>query len=335
MIVVAHSMGGLVARYWIGRLGGWQVCDALTTLGTPHRGAPKAADWLVNGATVKGCRLDGATEVLRSWPSVYELLPTYKAVALGSDAYGYCHELAFAPLDGADAKAAAALHADIAAGWQAVPTGEGALEVKPVYGFGHDTAMALVVAPDGVRSTVDDAARVDGAELKGDGTVPWVSAIPPELSEEKRAWQAAALRHGVLTDVDGVVEFVKTVTAPGSLADVRGAAEPDDRPAVGTQGLETETIAGERLSFTLTVRGYPDDIDPSAWAVSLQPVVPDSRTPPAPGAVPTIVIEPARTTALVRTGPLAPGRYDLTIRARLDLDTDPLPIRESVLVVEP
>ena len=47
------------------------------------------------------------------------------------------------------------------------------------------------------------------------------------------------------------------------------------------------------------------------------------------------MIEPARTTALVRTGPLAPGRYDLTIRARLDLDTDPLPIRESVLVVEP
>ena len=42
MIVVAHSMGGLVARYWMGPLGGWRVCRALITLGTPHRGAPKA-----------------------------------------------------------------------------------------------------------------------------------------------------------------------------------------------------------------------------------------------------------------------------------------------------
>jgi triacylglycerol esterase/lipase EstA (alpha/beta hydrolase family) len=50
VIVVAHSMGGLVARYWAGPLGAAPDCRALITVGTPHRGAPKALDWLVNAA---------------------------------------------------------------------------------------------------------------------------------------------------------------------------------------------------------------------------------------------------------------------------------------------
>jgi Lecithin:cholesterol acyltransferase len=80
VIVVAHSMGGLVARYWIGVCGGWRRCRALVTLGTPHRGAPRALDWVFNGAGVGGLRSRAATQVLRGWPSVFELLPQYPAV---------------------------------------------------------------------------------------------------------------------------------------------------------------------------------------------------------------------------------------------------------------
>lgn len=36
--LVAHSAGGLVARYYVQRLGGFHYCEALITLGTPHRG---------------------------------------------------------------------------------------------------------------------------------------------------------------------------------------------------------------------------------------------------------------------------------------------------------
>ena len=42
VVVVAHSMGGLVARYWLGSLGGAECCRALITVGTPHSGTPKA-----------------------------------------------------------------------------------------------------------------------------------------------------------------------------------------------------------------------------------------------------------------------------------------------------
>lgn len=39
--IVAHSMGGLVAREYIGTLNGGSSVDQLITLGTPHDGAPK------------------------------------------------------------------------------------------------------------------------------------------------------------------------------------------------------------------------------------------------------------------------------------------------------
>ena len=38
IFLVAHSAGGLVARYYVQLLGGWHYCDRLITLGTPHSG---------------------------------------------------------------------------------------------------------------------------------------------------------------------------------------------------------------------------------------------------------------------------------------------------------
>lgn len=43
VIIVAHSAGGLVARYYLQLLGGVHYCDGLITLGTPHRGTWIAA----------------------------------------------------------------------------------------------------------------------------------------------------------------------------------------------------------------------------------------------------------------------------------------------------
>jgi len=41
--LVAHSAGGLVARYYVQMLGGSHYCDGLVTLATPHRGTWLAA----------------------------------------------------------------------------------------------------------------------------------------------------------------------------------------------------------------------------------------------------------------------------------------------------
>jgi alpha-beta hydrolase superfamily lysophospholipase len=81
VIVVAHSLGGLVARYWLGPGGRSSCCAALITLGTPHWGAPKALDVLANGIPMAGGHAFlGLRDVLREWPSMAELLPRYRAV---------------------------------------------------------------------------------------------------------------------------------------------------------------------------------------------------------------------------------------------------------------
>jgi triacylglycerol lipase len=57
VVVIAHSMGGLDARWAIGRLGLAPRIAALVTIGTPHRGAPlatlgrtlRALHWLTPG----------------------------------------------------------------------------------------------------------------------------------------------------------------------------------------------------------------------------------------------------------------------------------------------
>ena len=43
--VVGHSMGGLIARYYVTRLGGDQRVHTLVTLGTPHQGTYTAYGW--------------------------------------------------------------------------------------------------------------------------------------------------------------------------------------------------------------------------------------------------------------------------------------------------
>ena len=88
VIVVGHSMGGLVVRWWWAKLGGHRMCRALITVGSPHRGAPKAIDWLLNGvrlgprpvAAMSSRLLTDAAAVLTGWDSMWELLPRYPAV---------------------------------------------------------------------------------------------------------------------------------------------------------------------------------------------------------------------------------------------------------------
>jgi pimeloyl-ACP methyl ester carboxylesterase len=44
LTIVGHSKGGLIAAYYVKKLGGWRRTRAVVTLGTPHRGTPRA--WL-------------------------------------------------------------------------------------------------------------------------------------------------------------------------------------------------------------------------------------------------------------------------------------------------
>jgi hypothetical protein len=247
VIVVAHSMGGLVARYWIGVCGGWRHCRALVTLGTPHRGAPRALDWLFNGAGVGLLRSGAATRELRRWPSVFELLPQYPAVLpeLGEPVEPRALSPALVrPFGSADAGVevlrrvgeAATVHADIAAAWEEIPGGRRPGLVV-FFGRGHKTPNRAVVHDGRVRVAKVDPQWRGNVGWAGDGTVPAICSIPAELSHEPERAQAVPDRHGAMGSTTAVVE--RLVTMQGEDLPVRGR----DRPAMPWVGWDVEEVA--------------------------------------------------------------------------------------------
>jgi pimeloyl-ACP methyl ester carboxylesterase len=90
VVLVCHSMGGLVARWYVEECGGAEVTRKVITLGTPYRGSAKAIDQLVNGVRYGlGPLAFEFTEFARSMPSSYQLLPDYACV----EAAGSLHRL--------------------------------------------------------------------------------------------------------------------------------------------------------------------------------------------------------------------------------------------------
>lgn len=79
--IVAHSMGGVVARIYLDRHGGEDRVNSLITLGTPQWGSLKILDMLLSGFGGLGNFMaGGADEVKRvafTFPSAFELLPFY------------------------------------------------------------------------------------------------------------------------------------------------------------------------------------------------------------------------------------------------------------------
>lgn len=87
LVLIAHSMGGLVARYFTGVLGGARDVRATVTLGTPFHGAVKAVVMLSTG---RGAPLPLPRQRLlrlaRTMPGLHDLLPTYRCVYEGASA---------------------------------------------------------------------------------------------------------------------------------------------------------------------------------------------------------------------------------------------------------
>jgi lecithin:cholesterol acyltransferase len=77
LVLLGHSMGGLVARYYLEALGGWKNCRKLATFGTPHQGAVQPLEYVLDGYHLPRMNL---TELVRSCTSVYELMADYKCI---------------------------------------------------------------------------------------------------------------------------------------------------------------------------------------------------------------------------------------------------------------
>ncbi|UCH86910.1 MAG: FHA domain-containing protein [Dehalococcoidia bacterium] len=87
LTIIAHSLGCLVSRYYVERLGGKKKVERLIMMGGPHHGSPKAIVGLLFGRGLLpfGLMGDRLREVLATFPSAYQVLPAYSCVYDQSD----------------------------------------------------------------------------------------------------------------------------------------------------------------------------------------------------------------------------------------------------------
>ena len=91
--LVAHSMGGLVAQYFIANLDGWKDVSRFITLGTPTKGATDSLRAFAEGEYpetmlsilfgINLMRAKGARFVSTSFPSMFQLLPRFPEAVSG------------------------------------------------------------------------------------------------------------------------------------------------------------------------------------------------------------------------------------------------------------
>jgi pimeloyl-ACP methyl ester carboxylesterase len=260
LVLIGHSMGGLIARYFIECLGGWQHTRTLMTLGTPHRGSLNAVGFLANGMK-KGIGPLGLdlSPLLRSLTSVYQLLPIYPCVSVGGAALQRVAAAAAAGtlphVDAQRAQDARTFHQEIqdaqAANAKQEPYAKAGLTLVPVVGIEQPTAQSARV--DGGKVTMLNT--YDGVDMGGDGTVPRVSGTPIEMDEAKREVYAAET-HGAIQNADGTLANLKGVLTRDKI-DFRKFQRAEDAAMLRLE-LDDVVLPGDKLK----VRVRPSDGNP-------------------------------------------------------------------------
>jgi pimeloyl-ACP methyl ester carboxylesterase len=205
LVLVAHSMGGLVSRYYLEVLGGWEQTRSLVTFGTPFRGSLNAVDFLANGFRRKiGPFGIDLSELLRSLPSVHQLLPIYPCIDDGSESLRRILEVDGLPagVDVTKVESAKGFHDEIAAA-VARNGGHGRYDIHPVVGIFQPTRLSARLSGGSLTTLTTYEGEDDG----GDGTVPRVSATPIELSDHARE-SYVTQAHSTLQNVDHVLNHL-------------------------------------------------------------------------------------------------------------------------------
>jgi hypothetical protein len=201
LVLVGHSMGGLISRYFIECLDGWRDTRTLVTFGTPYRGSLNALETLVNGKKIKFLDL---TDVVRSFTSIHQLLPTYPCYDGGDGRLARVDAAAIPHLDAGRAKAALDFHREIADAVERHLDDSAYMDAR--YGLGRIVGIKQPTLQSATRDgdRVRMARTIGGDDPAGDGTVPRPSATPLELGDDEGA-AFSAERHASLQNDDHVL----------------------------------------------------------------------------------------------------------------------------------
>ena len=260
LIILGHSMGGLVARYFLECMDGWKDTRMLITFGTPYRGSFNALNFLANGFSKKigPLKVADLSTLLRSLTSVYQLLPIYSCIESGTGALTRVAETKGLPKDVDTTRAYRAEH-DFHRAIEAAVAAR-ALEqsylLHPVVGLSQPTLQSAKLS-DG---RLELLATFEGKDLDGDGTVPRVSATPIEYDGRRPDPSVYAPdRHASLQNGLSVQTQIRGLLAPVErterFRDARGGLRLslDDIHRAGAEIPVTVTAGVRRATLVGTV----------------------------------------------------------------------------------
>ncbi len=210
LVLVAHSMGAIVARYFLEALDGWKHARALVTFGAPFRGVPALMGALTGSAPQ--IRLGGGEfgELLGSFTSLYQLLPVYPAVQAGEGEDVPLQRVTEVEIPGLDPERvgmAMELWTDIDEAMKRHHGNpayrEGAYRLLPIVGTAQSTAQSARLV-DGKLTLLN---TYQNRDLSGDGQVPRVAAQPTDTGDAPGTLLTAG-RHGELQHDDRAMSYV-------------------------------------------------------------------------------------------------------------------------------
>ncbi|QDU17461.1 Lecithin:cholesterol acyltransferase [Gimesia maris] len=258
VIFLAHSMGGLICRYYLEVLGGLHDSSLMISFGTPYRGSLNAAQYLLEGRSF--IRTD-VSDLLASFPSVYQLLPRYKSIKFEND-WIYPHELSQLLKIREDlVKDGFAFHQEIE---QAVEKNriqyDNTYALHPVVGIEQITLQSLRIENENLLFTDVVPEYSDDIPQYGDDTVPHVSAIPIEQSNNPLGHFVAdhhAYLHANDEALSNSLEIIRITQSRGSLTKIRNDLALKPNVSLSTR-ISTEHP--KQLSVEISLHGECVDV---------------------------------------------------------------------------
>lgn len=205
VVFICHSMGGLVARWYIQREGGAEITSKLVTLGTPHRGSLNSLEQLVNGVR-KGpwpFRID-LTEFARSLPSTHQLLPQYACLENGNQ-LAKTTEAPLPELSTSMVCDAMRFHTEL--NDPDNPSWSAGFDLHPIQGQMQQTATTARL----VNGKVVAIPTIEAVDEGGDATVPALSAMPEAVRADSPIIRHVTERHGALQSNRSVFDEIEGI----------------------------------------------------------------------------------------------------------------------------